>query len=44
MATKEELARQRVIELCGSDDPDIIASTLRELKEEEIYRLETEKI
>lgn len=43
MATKEELARQRVIELCGSDDPDIIASTLRELKEEEIYRLETEK-
>ncbi|MCF7875361.1 MAG: hypothetical protein K9L99_05825 [Candidatus Omnitrophica bacterium] len=43
MATKQEIARQKIIELCGSDDPDIIASTIRELKEEEVYRLENEK-
>jgi hypothetical protein len=34
----DEKLRQQVIELCGTDDPDVILSELRNIKEEEVFR------
>jgi len=39
----EKDIRQRVIDLCGSDDEEVVLAKLRELKEEKVFRLQCEK-
>jgi len=36
--------QKRVLELCGSDDPEKVLDELRRVKEEKVYRLQNEKM